>query len=302
MCFLFHSLFADEREIRQNLVDPLQRTTVEKFRRLIRYYQEHGYQFVSPADVLAGLGPGKKYALLTFDDGYYNNSRALSVLEEYNVPAVFFVSTEHVRQNKCFWWDVLYRERAAQGASVGRLYREGIALKSLRTEQIEEVLRKKFGKDAFVPRSDTDRPFTPEELRAFAKHPLVHLGNHTANHAILTNYTPEQILDEMKSAQESLHEMAGVSPCAIAYPNGAHSGAVLSACDNIGLKVGFTIRPEKHALPVGPLTPDLLKLGRFAPHGSGPIEPQCRTYRSDLLLYGLFRDGYLKVFRGLTSQ
>ena len=43
--FLFHSLFEDEAEIGRNLVDPLQRTTVEKFRRLIRYYQDHGYRF-----------------------------------------------------------------------------------------------------------------------------------------------------------------------------------------------------------------------------------------------------------------
>ena len=129
--FLFHSLFKDDHEIRQDLVDPLQRTTVVKLRQLIAYYQRHGYQFVSPADILAGLGPGGKYVLLTFDDGYYNNTRALPVLEEFNVPAVFFVSTEHVKRNKCFWWDVLHRERAANGASHGRIYREGLAFKSL---------------------------------------------------------------------------------------------------------------------------------------------------------------------------
>lgn len=300
--FLFHSLFRDDDEIRKDLVDPLQRTTVPKFRRLIAYYHRHGYQFVSPADVLAGLGPCGKYALLTFDDGYYNNIRALPVLEEFNVPAVFFVSTEHVKQNKCFWWDVLHRERAAQGASFVQIYREGLAFKAFRTEQIEEALKKRFGPQAFFPRGDLDRPFTPEELKAFAQHPCVRLGNHTANHAILTNYTADEVQEQMKSAQEALVEMTGIRPSAIAYPNGAHSGTVLDACGDVGLKVGFTIRPEKHGLPVGPQTPDLLRLGRFSPHGFGPIEPQCRTYRSDFLLYGLFRDGYLKLFRGLTSQ
>ncbi len=300
--FLFHSLFEDEQEIRRNLVDPLQRTTVEKLRRLIRYYQRHGYQFISPIDVLSGLGSGGKYALITFDDGYYNNIRALPVLEEFHVPAVFFVSTEHVRKNKCFWWDVLYRERSAQGASHGRIYREGIAMKSLRTEQIEEVLQARFGKDAFIPRSELDRPFTPEELREFATHPLVRLGNHTANHAILTNYTNEQMRSQMVDAQDDIFAMTGIRPSAIAYPNGAHSGDVLSACGDVGLKVGFTIRPEKHSLPVDIHSPDLLRLGRFSPHGWGPIEPQCRTYRSDLPLYGLFRDGYLKLFRGMSSQ
>ena len=55
--FLFHSLFRDEREIALNRVDPLQRTTVAKFRQFIEYYLRHGYRFVTPADLLAGLRP-----------------------------------------------------------------------------------------------------------------------------------------------------------------------------------------------------------------------------------------------------
>src|SRR5438105_5003637 len=90
MSFLFHSLFRDENQIAQNLVDPLQRTTVAQFRQFIEYYLHHGYHFVSPAEVLNGLAPGGKYALITFDDGYYNNALAQPILEEYGVPAVFF--------------------------------------------------------------------------------------------------------------------------------------------------------------------------------------------------------------------
>ena len=41
--------------------------------------------------------------MLTFDDGYYNNHLALPVLEEFDVPALFFISTNHVKQQKCFW-------------------------------------------------------------------------------------------------------------------------------------------------------------------------------------------------------
>src|SRR3989440_5823173 len=157
--FLFHSLFRDEREIALNVVDPLERTTVAQFRQIVEYYLEHGYRFISPSDLLAGLDPDKRYALLTFDDGYFNNSLALSVLEEFGVPAVFFISTGHVLQNKCFWWDVLYRNRIAQGASARQVYRESLAMKSRQTARIEELLREQFGADAFQPRGDVDRPF-----------------------------------------------------------------------------------------------------------------------------------------------
>lgn len=297
LSFLFHSLFRDEREIAQNLVDPLQRTTVAQFRRFVEYYLKHGYRFVSPEDLLAGLEPGGRYALITFDDGYYNNTLALEVLEEYQVPALFFVSTDHVRQNKCFWWDVLYRERIAQGATSRQAYGEGVAMKSKTTEQIEAELLARFGPDAFVPRGSIDRPFTPEELREFAAHPFVHLGNHTANHAILTNYGPDQIRGQIRNAQDSLTEMTGKCPTTIAYPNGAHSSGVLETCEALGLKVGFTVKPKKTRLPLNGRPAEVLRLGRFAPHGDATIESQCRTYRSDLLLYGLFRAGYLKLQR-----
>ena len=255
MSFLFHSLFRDEREIRQNLVDPLQRTTVAQFRQFIAYYLENGYRFVSPDDLLDGLGPEGKYALITFDDGYFNNTLALPVLEEFGVPAVFFVSTGHVHQGKCFWWDVLHRELSATGASPRTIYREATRLKVHTTEQIEAMLTERFGPGAFTPRGDIDRPFTPSELRDFAGHPRVHLGNHTADHAILTNYSPEQVREQIVDAQESLRAMAGVSPSVIAYPNGAHTGMILRTCDELGMKAGFTIRPEKNALPLGPRPP-----------------------------------------------
>lgn len=298
LSFLFHSLFRDEREIDLNLVDPLQRTTVAQFRQFVAYYLEHGYRFIAPADLLSGLDPAGKYALITFDDGYFNNTLALPVLEEFQVPAIVFVSTDHVRQNKAFWWDVLYRERIAQGATPSAIYDEGLALKSMTTEDIESHLKARFGDSAFAPRGSIDRPFTPEELRAFAAHPYVHLGNHTANHAILTNYSLEQVQAQVRSAQESLEEMTGIRPSVIAYPNGAHSWGVVEACGEIGLKIGFTIKPKKTFLPLSTATPEALCLGRFAPHSEREIEDQCRTFRSDVLLYGALRAGYLRLNRG----
>lgn len=302
ICFLFHSLSRDESEIAQNLVDPLQGTMVAQFRQFIEYYLENGYRFVSPGELLQGLSPDGKYALITFDDGYYNNAMARPILEEYRVPAAFFISTNHVRENKCFWWDALYRERTAQGASHHRIKAEAVALKSMTTAQIEAQLLADFGPDTLRPRGDIDRPFTPDELREFARSPQVHLGNHTADHAILTNYAPEQVRRQVAECQDALAEMTGVRPSAIAYPNGANNSAVVQTCREIGLKVGFTIRPEKVSLPVGPGSDGILRLGRFCPHGEGPILKQCRTYRSDLLLYGVFRDGYLRLRRGQTAQ
>ena len=295
--FLFHSLFADEKQIELNLIDPLDRTTVDVFRRVIEYYLGHGYRFVGPEDVLAGLPARGKFALLTFDDGYFNNTLALPVLERFKVPAVFFISTEHVRVGKCFWWDVLHREHAARGTPAAEVDRRRRELKRLKTEEIESQLVAEFGPDALKPRGDVDRPFTTQELREFAKHPLVRIGNHTANHAILTNYPDAEAREQVRRAQEWLRQEIGVEPTAIAYPNGGSNDAVARACAEVGLRLGFTVRPRKLVLPVNGGGERLLKIGRFTPHAESEVEVQCRAYRSDLQVYGALRAGYLKLRR-----
>jgi peptidoglycan/xylan/chitin deacetylase (PgdA/CDA1 family) len=292
---LFHSLFRDESEIARNVVDPLDRTTVAHFRSVVEYFLSRGYRFVTPEEVLAGLPPGGRYAMLTFDDGYYNNTLALPVLEGLNVPAVFFISADNVRLGKCFWWDVLYRERLARGATARAVQLEGHALKLLPTERIERRLKSWFGDDCLAPRGDIDRPSTPAELKEFAQHPRVRIGNHTADHAILTNYTPEEARAQVVRAQQWLAEVTGVEPVCIAYPNGDHSDAVVRACREAGLKLGFTVRPHKTALPLNGSPDRLLRIGRFTPHVQSPVESQCRAYRSDLQLYDAFRSTYLKL-------
>ena len=293
--FLFHSLFADERQIELDVIDPLDRTTVGRLRQFIGHYAAHGYRFVGPEAVLAGLPAGGKYALVTFDDGYFNNRLALPVLEAFGVPALLFVSTENVRLGKCFWWDVLHRERVARRAAPADVERERRRLKTLTTERIEQHLIAEFGPRCLDPRGDVDRPFTPDELREFARHPCVRIGNHTANHAILTNYPPEEARRQVAAAQEWLASTLGAAPAAIAYPNGGYSRDVVHACRDAGLKLGFTVRPEKAALPLDPRSDRAMRLGRFTPHAEADMDVQGRTYRSDLQIYGTFRSGYLKL-------
>ena len=291
---LFHSLFRDESEIDRNDIDPLDRITVARLRACVKYYLDHGYRFVSPDDLLA-QPPEGRLAMVTFDDGYFNNTLALPVLEEFNIPAVFFISTGHVRLGKCFWWDVLHRERTARHTPPETIDRERRALKRLRTEDIERRLIDEFGPNCLAPRGDIDRPFTPDELRDFSRHRLVRLGNHTADHAILTNYPEHEAKQQVAAAQQWLTNEIGFTPTAIAYPNGGSNDAVVRYCHELGLKLGFTVRPRKSPLPLDVRAGALLRLGRFTPHADSPVDAQCRAYRSDLQLYGTFRSGYLKL-------
>lgn len=295
---LFHSLFIDKAEIARNLIHPTQHTTVAHFRQVLTYYREQGYRFIRPSQLRGKLDPHGKYALISFDDGYFNNTRALPILEEFDAPAAFFIATENVLRGKSYWWDVHWRGSAAGGMPDAAIVRDGRALKSMTTEQIEEELSRRFGTGAFQPCGDLDRPFTPEELREFGRHPLVELGNHTANHAILINYSAAAAREQIAGAQQSIERMTGVRPTAIAYPNGAHSAKVIAWCVEAGLQIGFTVRPRKSSLPISAGTPAAMRIGRFMPDGREAMEGQCKTYRSDLQLYSVFHAGFERLAQG----
>ncbi len=69
------------------------------------------FTFISMDDavaMLAGKKPIRPYcAVLTFDDGYKNNvTIALPLLTKYQIPAAFFIPTEHVGRPQPLWFDV----------------------------------------------------------------------------------------------------------------------------------------------------------------------------------------------------
>jgi len=294
--FLFHGLFQNQEEIRRNWVHPQQEITILHFRQFIEYYLEHHYHFVSPEDIGRGLEPQKNYVLITFDDGYYNNIHALPILEEYRVPAVFFITANNVKHSKAFWWDVLYRERIKQGVSLMKQNEEKRILKKKTHPEIEKYLLDLFGKDCFKPLNDVDRPFSPSELKEFSKSPFVYLGNHTCDHAILTNYSEDGIREQVSIAQAIIEEMTAIVPQIIAYPNGNYSETIGRISREIGIKLGITSNPRKNYLPLGSKDDNLMHLQRFTLWGNDSIIKQCRLCRSDVkeVMYNL----KLKMRRG----
>jgi peptidoglycan/xylan/chitin deacetylase (PgdA/CDA1 family) len=288
LCFLFHSLFESGAEVRSGVLDPQQGVTAEMFRAFLGHFHEQGYGFVSPRQILEGLSPSGKYILLTFDDGYCNNRRALPAMEEFSAPAVFFISSEHVREGKAFWWDAAFRAGRKRGKSEAEIHRRVAGYKRMKTEEVEHELKKEFGKDALRPVGDLDRPFTAGELREFAEHRLVSLGNHTRNHAILTNYSLAEAREQIQGGQDAIQAMTGKMPDMISYPNGNSSPEIQKAAREIGLRLGVGVRRGKNRLPLKTRATDGMALKRFTLWGDRGIDEQCRASRADLSLSRLF--------------
>jgi peptidoglycan/xylan/chitin deacetylase (PgdA/CDA1 family) len=285
-----HNLFTDELEIERDLAYPQQRFTVAHLRQLIGYFQGAGHRFVTAEEVIAGLPAAGRYVLLSFDDGYYNNQRALPVLEQFQVPAVFYIPAQMVAEGRGFWWDALYRVRRQAGHDPVSIFSEITRRAVGRTEDIEQALIAEFGGISFQPVGETDRLFTAEELRRFAAHPLVRIGNHGCLHEHLTSYPADAAAERIGRAQSLLREMTGQTPVAIAYPYGSCDANIARAARAAGLKLGVTTVPRKEY--VMELTdPDRRMLvSRFPVWGNASIAAQCRYLRGDLMLHARYRD------------
>lgn len=289
LSFLIHNLFVSVEEALCGLLDPQQGFTVAMLREFLAYFTRAEYRFLSPRDLVQDLPQDGRYILLTFDDGYFNNARALPLLEEFNTPAVFFISSGHVKQGKAFWWDALYRESGKRGRFAEESRRRFAVYKQMAPAQVEADICSRFGRRALFPVSDLDRPFTPSELAKFASHPLVSLGNHTRDHAILINCFSGEVRSQIRDCQKSLREMTGKTPEIIAYPNGDCSRVIAEAARDAGLRFGLLARPGRNRFPVQGGTPEAMTMKRFTLSGDLPVEAQCCAARSSLSLYRLLR-------------
>ena len=84
----------------------------------MKYIQEH-FTIVSLdelPEILNGKIRDKRYALITFDDGYIDNySKAFPILLENKISATFFLATNFMNDAEIPWWDeIAYLVRHAQ--------------------------------------------------------------------------------------------------------------------------------------------------------------------------------------------
>jgi peptidoglycan/xylan/chitin deacetylase (PgdA/CDA1 family) len=261
LIFYFHGLYKSKEEKELNYVDPQNNLLVSEFVEFIEYFLFNKYHFIKPEDLLNDLPADKRRIMITFDDGYFNNTLAINILNQYKIPATFFITAKNVLENKCFWWDVVYKNRIRQGKNLKSIRKEQAHLKRFKYHYIENYLEQNFGKNCQKPWADIGRPLNPEELKTISHNPFVTIGNHTYNHSILTCYNPDEIRDELRLCNKILFEITGVSPNIIAFPNGNFNEEVLKITEEAGFRFAFTIENKLNSPPI--LNDKITCLNRF---------------------------------------
>jgi peptidoglycan/xylan/chitin deacetylase (PgdA/CDA1 family) len=184
----------------------------------------------------------KRYALITFDDGYIDNyTLAFPILKKHNVSAVFYLTTDYIETKHIAWWDeVAYLIRSAKGQrytipgdskefffspdNIESVIKDFMYyVKRIHTPTITTIiehLRASFPEHYETLRNNNESLFLNwQQAKEMAKQGM-ELGSHTQSHTILSQLDDASQKKEIDGSKQIIENMTGVAVHSIAYPVG----------------------------------------------------------------------------------
>ena len=223
---------------------------------------------------------------ITFDDGFENNyTVAAPILDELNLPATFYITTDFVQNNTMSWTDQIefgletidnnckkvVTPWNSQKINISNIEEKIFFMKSLRSQVFEE----NFGdtekivdwffdtiKMEKIINSDDqlDKKLSWSQLIKMSENNLFDIGGHTHTHRILSYLKPKEIDFEIKHCLKLLSEKANINTKHFAYPQGQANHYNFKVINNLK-KSGIIICPTA-INGVNSLDIDLIELKR----------------------------------------
>ena len=241
----------------------------EMFDLQMEYLARH-YNIVSAIQVAAWVTEGHplppRSALITFDDGYYDNYKnAYPILRKRNLPAVIFLASNFMESKTLFFWDLIaYCFHNSQYdhleiPAVGSFTWKDDVSRDLVVKRVIEILKtlpeneKKRLAGSFpeimkVPISNdvfSGIFLSWDQVREMNAHGI-EMGAHTASHPILTRVHPHDMKVEIVKSKNRIEEEIGRSLHSFAYPNGQRTDFDLDVIREIktaGFQTAYTLLP-----------------------------------------------------------
>lgn len=204
--------------------------TAQQIRQTLSWLKQY-FTILTPDQFLNSDHPG---LLLTFDDGFANNVDVLlAILEEFDAPAVFFVTLQHVL-NPRDWLPATRR-------LVEQVWHQA--------EDVPETTARNFFDG-----------MTVEQLHACAQHPLITIASHTISHPFLSSCSLLEQEKEISGSKHLLEEMTGKPVDYFAYPTGDYDKHATHQVEQAGYKAAFAVDPLK----LGALRFEIPRVGLYA--------------------------------------
>ena len=190
---------------------------------------------------------GNKYkkpiAVITFDDGFYNNyAIAYPILEKYQVPATIFLTTGLLNTEETLWYCNLnlaisssrkteftwennifdISDNKNKSKSIAKL-KKLLKLKTVAemNKSLVEIYRiLEYFPIPPIPRDSPFRMLDYDAIHEMNKSPLINFGAHTVTHTILTKIPEDESKFEIKKSIEDVNTITKKKYQTFAYPNG----------------------------------------------------------------------------------
>ncbi|MBR1192731.1 polysaccharide deacetylase family protein [Bradyrhizobium sp. AUGA SZCCT0160] len=249
---LFHEI---QRDCQSELMTG---TSASLFEYSLNWLQREGWSIVGLDECLEQLArndQSRRYAVLTFDDGYRDNvSVALPILERHNAPFMMYVPTGAPTRTMNSWWLGLRKLFLANDTvtidALGRHFHcSDIRSKTSALTEVSQWVHQDYRRSAMLAPTFmengislaalNDEYFLDErELGLLARHPLASIGGHTTSHAALATLDEPSARAELADNRGYLENLLQLPIRHLAYPYGGPT-----ACgpreEDLAKEVGF---------------------------------------------------------------
>ena len=192
-------------------------------------------------EIFKGKITDKRYALITFDDGYIDNyTKAFPILLENEISATFFLATNFMNNAEIPWWDkIAYLVRHAQVDEIKldnwpdiiTMSKEDVPtsirkvldiVKINNGSTIEEILIE-LERKLYIPNPDLmnkEPLFMTWDMAREMQSAGMSFGSQTCSHRIMSHLSIDEQDFEAKASKETIEKELNSSIKAFAYPVG----------------------------------------------------------------------------------
>ncbi|PAF45196.1 polysaccharide deacetylase family protein [Helicobacter sp. 11S02596-1] len=223
-----------------------------------------GYRFISLDTLYEGLIQGnleKKSLVITIDDGYKDNFIfGYPIFKKYQIPFCIYVCTSFPQRSHNMWWFAL--EDYLLESDMVTIAGEKIDVKNVKDKEyaflrLRDIIiaNSSSYEDAnsimnklgifYDPRHYDSLSMGWEEIKLLSQDPIATIGNHTHSHPIFNNLSPDQITQDIQTANELFKSKINYTPKHFAYPFGSRievSSRHFELIKNLNFKTATTTR------------------------------------------------------------
>lgn len=260
-CLLYHRVVGDgDRPWVEHGGVPV--TRPEAFRQHLSLLKRIGCRFFTLQQIATGEFPEAHEAgvVITFDDGFADNFEvAQPILDDLDLPAVFFVAAGLVDSNGCNWdhqvcWYLSHSEPKAAAARLvsqvtgGRFANRDVSwiirhlLTPAQVQWVLESLAKQFGS---VPEREINGLYASSKHLQQAIARGHEIGSHTVNHPMRHTLPEERFVYELTESKRILELALQRSVTSFSYPFNSFLFTDGELCRQSGYSTVATVEPGR---------------------------------------------------------